>query len=314
MSSWNAFVRCAVVRRSAAQPNGSQSWGQGPWRTHGRATAPKPPSGDRSGPFRRLRAGDLAALRQYQARTGSVTVPRGHAETLETGREDGDTAVEVKLGVRTSDTETRRNKPADHQRNQLAETGLDWRRGEAARIRTADVTAAVHLRGDTRTTASRTASPPATVVRRPAPPPSAWPYRALTPELMHRQVRVVHRRPRRRRWRRSATLARDGPRDPRVHQAVQEGAGNVNGLWGGTPARRTKSGISVTNSVRRDAHLSTGPGVRRRCSAAADVRHLRARRRRGCAARPSRTHARRPHTAIRGHSCARTPGRCHSRG
>ncbi|WP_274565094.1 helicase associated domain-containing protein [Streptomyces spiramyceticus] len=61
--------------------------------------APLKPSKAASGSFER----GVAALAQYKVRTGSVTVPRGHVETLEDG-------TEVKLGVFLSNTKSRRAK------------------------------------------------------------------------------------------------------------------------------------------------------------------------------------------------------------
>ncbi|MGR6998676.1 helicase associated domain-containing protein [Yinghuangia aomiensis] len=69
----------------------------------------------------------LAALRQYRARTGSVTVPRGHVETLETAPEGGGGPVEVKLGVWITNTKTRRAKLSSEQLDRLAQLGLQWR-------------------------------------------------------------------------------------------------------------------------------------------------------------------------------------------
>ncbi|MFE7193949.1 helicase associated domain-containing protein [Kitasatospora sp. NPDC057595] len=66
----------------------------------------------------------LASLAQYQARTGSVTMPRSHVEEIPDG--DGGT-VEVKLGVWISNTKTRRAKLTGEQLEQLAALGLDWR-------------------------------------------------------------------------------------------------------------------------------------------------------------------------------------------
>ncbi|TLQ38765.1 DEAD/DEAH box helicase [Streptomyces marianii] len=70
----------------------------------------------------------LAALRQYKARTGSVTVPRAHVEVLADGAEDGDgdEPVRVKLGVWISNTKSRRTKLTADKLAQLAELGLDW--------------------------------------------------------------------------------------------------------------------------------------------------------------------------------------------
>ncbi|WP_225079712.1 helicase associated domain-containing protein [Streptomyces sp. CoT10] len=61
----------------------------------------------------------IAALAQYKARTGSVTVPRGHVEQLEDGSE-------VKLGVFLSNSKTRRAKLTTDNLAALADLGLDW--------------------------------------------------------------------------------------------------------------------------------------------------------------------------------------------
>ncbi|MFE3556982.1 Helicase associated domain protein [Streptomyces sp. NPDC059193] len=61
----------------------------------------------------------VAALAQYKARTGSLTVPRGHVELLEDG-------LEVKLGVFLSNTKTRRAKLTADKLAALAGLGLDW--------------------------------------------------------------------------------------------------------------------------------------------------------------------------------------------
>ncbi|NUH42925.1 Helicase associated domain protein [Streptomyces samsunensis] len=70
----------------------------------------------------------LAALRQYLAREGHLTVPRGHVEVLE-GRSVGDgegERVEVKLGVWLSNTKSRRAKLSADRLAVLAELGLTW--------------------------------------------------------------------------------------------------------------------------------------------------------------------------------------------
>ncbi|MFE5549700.1 Helicase associated domain protein [Streptomyces sp. NPDC056534] len=61
----------------------------------------------------------VAALAQYKARTGSLTIPRVHIERLEDG-------TEVRLGVFLSNTKSRRAKLAEDRRQVLAELGLDW--------------------------------------------------------------------------------------------------------------------------------------------------------------------------------------------
>ncbi|MFJ6784803.1 helicase associated domain-containing protein [Streptomyces yangpuensis] len=60
-----------------------------------------------------------AALAQYTARTGTVTVPRSHAEVLEDGSE-------VKLGIWLTNTKSRRAKLGADQLKVLADLGLDW--------------------------------------------------------------------------------------------------------------------------------------------------------------------------------------------
>ncbi|MFD7596308.1 Helicase associated domain protein [Kitasatospora sp. NPDC059812] len=66
----------------------------------------------------------LAALTQYKARTGTVTVPRQHIETIP----DGDGGfVAVKLGVFLSNAKSRRAKLTGEQLDRLAALGLDWR-------------------------------------------------------------------------------------------------------------------------------------------------------------------------------------------
>ncbi|MET7978729.1 Helicase associated domain protein [Streptomyces mirabilis] len=77
--------------------------------------APAKPSKGGSGAFER----GVAALAQYKARTGSVTVPRGHVEALPDG-------TEVKLGVFLSNTKTRRAKLTPDKLAALAALGLEW--------------------------------------------------------------------------------------------------------------------------------------------------------------------------------------------
>ncbi|GGV30032.1 hypothetical protein GCM10010260_83290 [Streptomyces filipinensis] len=86
-------------------------------------TAPLPPEQEAlekpsRGGFGAFERG-LAALAQYKARTGSVTVPRGHVERLEDG-------TEVKLGVFLSNTKTRRAKLTTDKLAALADLGLNW--------------------------------------------------------------------------------------------------------------------------------------------------------------------------------------------
>ncbi|MET7608907.1 Helicase associated domain protein [Streptomyces avermitilis] len=63
----------------------------------------------------------VAALAQYKARTGSLTVPRGHVEALPDGSE-------VRLGVWLTNTKTRRAKLTDDKLTALATLGLEWAR------------------------------------------------------------------------------------------------------------------------------------------------------------------------------------------
>lgn len=98
--------------------------------------APKAPQKARGGRSSRSQRGSrttafergLVALRQYQDRTGSLTVPRGHVEELETGWDGNNTPrTAVKLGVWLSNTRARRTKLTREQLNQLANLGLDLR-------------------------------------------------------------------------------------------------------------------------------------------------------------------------------------------
>ncbi|MFJ5731044.1 DEAD/DEAH box helicase [Streptomyces paradoxus] len=68
-----------------------------------------------SGAFER----GIAALAQYKARTGSVTVPRGHVERLDDG-------TEVRLGVFLSNSKSRRAKLTTDKLTALADLGLEW--------------------------------------------------------------------------------------------------------------------------------------------------------------------------------------------
>ncbi|WP_436848734.1 helicase associated domain-containing protein [Streptomyces asoensis] len=63
----------------------------------------------------------VAALARYKARTGSVTVPRGHVETLPDG-------PEVKLGVWLMNQKGRRAKLPAERLTALAALGLEWAR------------------------------------------------------------------------------------------------------------------------------------------------------------------------------------------
>ncbi|MFJ2746243.1 helicase associated domain-containing protein [Streptomyces sp. NPDC087440] len=61
----------------------------------------------------------VAALAQYKAREGSVTVPRAHVEALPDGSE-------VKLGVFLSNSKSRRDRLTADKLAALAELGLEW--------------------------------------------------------------------------------------------------------------------------------------------------------------------------------------------
>ncbi|MGW0877788.1 Helicase associated domain protein [Streptomyces sp. NPDC002740] len=61
----------------------------------------------------------LAALAQYKAREGHVTVPRAHVERLEDG-------IEVRLGVFLSNSKSRRAKLTPNKLAALANLGLEW--------------------------------------------------------------------------------------------------------------------------------------------------------------------------------------------
>lgn len=67
----------------------------------------------------------VAALAQYKTREGSVTVPRGHVETLPDGSE-------VKLGVFLSNSKSRRAKLTTERLAALAALGLEWAAEEGA--------------------------------------------------------------------------------------------------------------------------------------------------------------------------------------
>ncbi len=70
----------------------------------------------------------VAALAQYKARTGSVTVLRGHVETVMV---DGQEHA-VKLGVWIMNQKGRRAKLASDKLAVLARLGLEWAAGEGA--------------------------------------------------------------------------------------------------------------------------------------------------------------------------------------
>ncbi|MET8413580.1 helicase associated domain-containing protein [Streptomyces sp. NPDC005195] len=64
----------------------------------------------------------VAAFAQYKTRTGSVTVPRSHVETVVVhGQEHA-----VKLGVFLSNSKSRRARLTADQLAQLAALGLNW--------------------------------------------------------------------------------------------------------------------------------------------------------------------------------------------
>ncbi|MFZ4301810.1 Helicase associated domain protein [Streptomyces cinereoruber] len=67
----------------------------------------------------------VAALAQYKARTGSVTVPRSHVEQLEGGGE-------VRLGVWVMNQKSRRTKLTADKLAALAGLGLEWAAAEGA--------------------------------------------------------------------------------------------------------------------------------------------------------------------------------------
>ncbi|MDX6765082.1 helicase associated domain-containing protein [Streptomyces sp. F8] len=64
----------------------------------------------------------MQALQQYIARTGSVTVPRGHEEAVVIHGEEH----AVKLGIWISNTKTRRAKLDQAQLDLLAGLGIHW--------------------------------------------------------------------------------------------------------------------------------------------------------------------------------------------
>ena len=64
----------------------------------------------------------LAALAPYKSRTGTVTIPRGHTETIVIDGQEHS----VKLGVFLSNTKARRAKLAAAKLSALAALGLDW--------------------------------------------------------------------------------------------------------------------------------------------------------------------------------------------
>ncbi|MFJ2833509.1 Helicase associated domain protein [Streptomyces sp. NPDC087263] len=80
--------------------------------------APAKPSTTPVGAFER----GVAALAQYKARTGSVTVPRGHTETIMVDGQEHP----VKLGVFLSNSKSRRAKLTADKLAALAALGLEW--------------------------------------------------------------------------------------------------------------------------------------------------------------------------------------------
>ncbi|MER7990354.1 Helicase associated domain protein [Streptomyces noursei] len=64
----------------------------------------------------------IAALTQYKTREGSVTVPRGHVETVIHGGQEHD----IKLGIFLSNAKSRRNKLTPDKLTALAHLGLQW--------------------------------------------------------------------------------------------------------------------------------------------------------------------------------------------
>ncbi|MFF4054039.1 helicase associated domain-containing protein [Streptomyces chartreusis] len=91
------------------------------------APEPEPPAKTHQGALSAFERG-IAALAQYKARTGSVTVPRGHVETIVVdGHEHS-----VKLGVFLSNTKTRRAKLTTERLQQLAALGCGWAAEKAA--------------------------------------------------------------------------------------------------------------------------------------------------------------------------------------
>jgi hypothetical protein len=80
--------------------------------------APEKPAKQATTPMGAFERG-VAALTQYKARTGSVTVPRGHVEQLEDG-------TEVRLGVWIMNQKGRRAKLTTDKLQQLANLGLEW--------------------------------------------------------------------------------------------------------------------------------------------------------------------------------------------
>ncbi|MFJ9026332.1 Helicase associated domain protein [Streptomyces sp. NPDC102259] len=84
------------------------------------APAPEAPANASTAPVSAFDKG-VAALAQYKTRTGSVTVPRAHVETLEDG-------TEVRLGVWIMNQKGRRTKLTPDRLQTLAHLGLEWAR------------------------------------------------------------------------------------------------------------------------------------------------------------------------------------------
>lgn len=82
------------------------------------APEPEEPAKPSTAPLSAFERG-VAALAQYKAREGTVTVPRGHVEQLQDG-------TEVKLGVWTMNQKTRRAKLTADKLQALAALGLEW--------------------------------------------------------------------------------------------------------------------------------------------------------------------------------------------
>ncbi|MFJ5646203.1 Helicase associated domain protein [Streptomyces sp. NPDC093223] len=82
------------------------------------ASEPETPAKPSTTPMGAFEKG-VAALAQYRAREGSVTVPRAHVERLED-------ATEVKLGVWIMNQKTRRTKLAPDRLAALANLGIGW--------------------------------------------------------------------------------------------------------------------------------------------------------------------------------------------
>ncbi|MFF4732929.1 Helicase associated domain protein [Streptomyces mirabilis] len=82
------------------------------------AQEPEAPAEPSTAPVSAFERG-VAALAQYKAREGSVTVPRSHVERLEDG-------TQVRLGVWITNTKTRRAKLTNDKLTALANLGLNW--------------------------------------------------------------------------------------------------------------------------------------------------------------------------------------------